>query len=191
MKIGGIKMNDDDILKKLGAEKFSLQEQLKSMEPNILDQFKELASKNHEHVVFPNLNVRPITEDPAFRHAMEEKQRKEAERENREIELTENSNKSIELQVELVKLQKETIEILKTKIDSANHTLDLLLNSLGANSQKTQRELIENRKLLVELQTLIEDKDGSSVKKFIDEHGIDSIALIVQLIGMILLPGGK
>jgi hypothetical protein len=184
-------MNDDDILKKLGAEKFSLQEQLKSMQPNILDQFKELASKNHEHVIVPNLNVRPITENPAFRHAIEEKQRKEAEREKREIELTENSNKSVELQEELVKLQKETIEILKTKIDSANHTLDLLLNSLGANSQKTQCELIENRKLLAELQILIENKDGNSVKKFIADHGIESIALIVQLISMMLSPGGK
>ncbi len=183
-------MGNDNFFKNLGTENFSLTEQLKNMQPNLQEQLKELS--NNYQVIVPNLNVRPIIEEPAFKRAIEEKQRKELEREEREIVLTENSTKSVGLQEELVKLQKETIELLKAKIDTANHTLELLLNSLGANSQKTQQELIKNRKLLVELQTCIEmDKSGSSVKKFISEHGIESIGLIAQIISMILSTGTK
>jgi len=167
-------MNNEDFLKSLGVEKL-----------NLKDQLKELAPK---YTVVPQ--IKPFTQDQDFVRTMENIQKKANEREKREILMAENSTKSVELLEEHVKLQKEMIEILKTKIDSANHALDLLLNSLGANSQKTQEELIENRKLLTELKTLIEtDKNGNSIKRFIAEHGIESISLVAQLISMIL--GGK
>ena len=108
-------MNNDDLAKSLGVEI-----------PNFNEQLKELVSKESVYANIPQL--RPITEEPAFKRELEDKQRKDAEREEREKTRTENSTKSVEILEELVELQKEKIDILKTKIDTANHTLDLLLN---------------------------------------------------------------
>lgn len=156
-------------------------ERLNENRPSLQDQLKELAPQNYERAYMPEIKT------PDFSSALEGIQKKNQEREEREKIRTDNSIKSVELQEEHIRLQKETIDILRTRIDAANHTLDLLLNSLGANAQKTQQELIENRKQLIKLNALIEtDENGNAVKEFIAEHGIESISLIAQLIGMIL-----
>lgn len=186
-------MSNDDILKGLAAGGHSIQDMLKdsnlksTMEhikannPGLGDQLKEIASKNSERVYMPSLQM------PDFSSAVEAAQRKNREQEEREKIRTENSSKSVSLQEELVKQQKEMIDILRTKIDTANHTLDALLNSLGANAQMTQEELIKNRKLLVELRTLLEtDKSGNSIRTFLKDHGIESLSLLAQLLSMIL-----
>lgn len=82
-----------------------------------------------------------------------------------------------------IKLLEATVNVLNERINSANRTLDCILNSLGANSQKTQEQIIETNKLLAELKTLIEiDKEGNKLRKFLGDHGIESIALITQII---------
>lgn len=129
----------------------------------------------------------PEIKTPDFSSALASIHKKNQEREEREIIRTENSSKSVSLQEELVKQQKEMIDILKTRIDAANHTLDLLLNSLGANAQKTQEELIENGRLLGELRVLLEtDKNGNSIRSFFKDHTIEGLSLVAQLLSMIL-----
>ena len=60
---------------------------------------------------------------------------------------------------------------------------------MGANSQKSQEQLIKNEKQLVELKAILQmDKSGNSFKEFIAKHGVESVSLIAQLISMTLGP---
>lgn len=91
-------------------------------------------------------------------------------------------------QKEQILNQEVIIDALAGQLKSANHTLDLILNSLGTNSQKTQISIEKNSKLLLELQQILiqeqlEQGSGQLIK-FIEDHSFDAIAVILQLISI-------
>lgn len=106
----------------------------------------------------------------------------------REIENNESLKQIMEYNKSLVDYN----EALLKNLTAAGRTLDIILNAIGANAQKTQQELIENNKLLAEFKTLVEtDEDGSSIKKFLYDNGINAAMLITQLLSMTIMKGAK
>jgi predicted nucleic acid-binding Zn-ribbon protein len=73
---------------------------------------------------------------------------------------------------------------LSEKLDSANSTLEIMLNSLGHNMQLLQREQIHTNEKLAELNMLIAKRDQKGIKKFLETHGFESVGLVLQLISM-------
>lgn len=101
-------------------------------------------------------------------------------------ELKEVNNKldeQISHQKTLISNQEIIINSLVNNLRSANHTLDLILNSLGANSQKTQKLLIELQQVLLEEQ---QDNESGKLKEFVDKHGFEAVCAILQIIGLSL-----
>jgi hypothetical protein len=86
----------------------------------------------------------------------------------------------------LISNQEIIINALVTNLRSANHTLDLILNSLGANSQKNQQLLIELQQILQEEQR---DNEPRKLRSFVDKHGFEAICAILQLIELSLGKG--
>ena len=76
---------------------------------------------------------------------------------------------------------REIIDKLSSQLNSVNQTLDFILNSMGANFQRIERQQILENKQLAELLSIVSEKDENKMKKFIKEHGIDSLGLILQL----------
>jgi len=96
--------------------------------------------------------------------------------------------KEDKFQAELLDVHKEQLEQLRkvnenlnSKLDTANQTLDFVLSSIGANFQRIEKQLLLENKQLAELQSIVSAKDKGKMKNFIKEHGIDSLALILQL----------
>lgn len=77
---------------------------------------------------------------------------------------------------------------LESQLSSVHNSLNMILNAIGSNAQQEQRELIEIRKSIAELQILVECQDENGIKKFIENHGIESVGLILQFLSMFILP---
>ena len=79
----------------------------------------------------------------------------------------------------------EINQTFQSKLDSVNETLDLILNSIGGNFQRTERlQLLANQQL-TELATLIENKDQKGIKAFLLDHGIEGVSLLVTLLSFL------
>lgn len=93
---------------------------------------------------------------------------------------------------ELLSVGKEQLDELRTvniqlegKLDSVNQTLDFILNSMGANFQRIERhQILENEKL-AELIAIISSKDDNKLKKFMTDHGVESVALVLQAVSFL------
>lgn len=98
-----------------------------------------------------------------------------------------------EREEENLRLLREINGNLSRNLTNANQTLDSILISIGANFQKTQRELNKNNTLLEEAKEILEElkRDSSSGKlmKFMTDHGIEAFAALLQVLSMILNQG--
>jgi len=93
---------------------------------------------------------------------------------------------------ELLSVGKEQVEQLKAvntqlsvQLNSVNQTLDFILNSMGSNFQRIEKQHILENQTLAELLFIISSKDKNKLKSFITEHGVESIALILQTVSFI------
>lgn len=71
-------------------------------------------------------------------------------------------------------------ESQKRQLESVNSNLEFILGAIGGNAQQIQRGQIETNKLLIEIQIALQTKDENGLKKFITEHGIEAIGLLLQ-----------
>ncbi|WP_053983834.1 hypothetical protein [Niameybacter massiliensis] len=133
----------------------------------------------------PQINIPDYTKNIKLAPSIAER---EAAADNRNTELMaeiSSGNDRLVQQLEIANLSlNEMNTTLKSQLNSANTTLNMVLSSIGHNSQLTHRQLIEMNKSVAELKTLIEIGDSEGVNKFIADHGLESLALVLQVISM-------
>lgn len=121
----------------------------------------------------------------AIRQANEEKAIKEFKKEEREIE-------SLSLQKQT--LEETTIirEVLEKRLGSIDHTLDLIINAIGRESQNAHRDNLEMFRQLHELKTIMEssasDKE-SKIKSFFGKlTGDVAVMMFVEYLKLLYFP---
>lgn len=67
---------------------------------------------------------------------------------------------------------------LRKQLQAINSNIDFLINTIGGNTQISEEQQAENRKLLIEIQLLLKTKDKAGLREFIGRHTGDGIALV-------------
>ncbi|GEM_PF-4007219 len=140
-------------------------------------------SYNHANNIASDINRRNEEMIRAINTSREEKEKLESDRHEEIVSELKTTNISLKkINTELAQAN----ETLRLQLTSVNNNLDFILNSLGANSQRIQSEVMKTNVEIAKLKTLLEFKDEKGVKEFISEHGIESIGLILQVLGMFM-----
>jgi len=110
----------------------------------------------------------------------------EASRQEREATEERRHSELLSVGKEQVNKLQEINEQLSEKLSAANKTLDFILNSMGANFQRIERQHLLENTTLTELLSIVSVKDENRLKKFIEEHGADSLGLILQMVSFFI-----
>ena len=102
-------------------------------------------------------------------------------------EKEEREKQGLKYQEETVSLLRETKIVLEGKLSDANHTLDLIINAMGANSQQIQSKVTDISKSLEQLKEILSDtspEGKTKLNEFLEEllrtGGIEFFLLLIK-----------
>lgn len=96
----------------------------------------------------------------------------------------EQENRVEERHQELISKLDETNSILMERLDATNDTLDFILNSIGANAQRIERQQLLTNDLFLELCNIMKTKDKSNLKSFLQNHSLEGIGLLLEFVSL-------